>query len=54
MATRKGINISGNYVVHHKSYAFFIDMLCIKKVERSDRIILYIVFKNQQPSEMVF
>ena len=24
MATRKGINISGAYVVHHKLYAFFI------------------------------
>ena len=23
MATRKGINISENYVVHHKLYAFF-------------------------------
>ena len=24
MATRKGINISGTYVVHHELYAFFI------------------------------
>ena len=30
MATRKGIHISGNYVVHHKLYAFFIYYaLCI-------------------------
>ena len=26
MATRKGMNIFGNYVVHHKLYAFFIYM----------------------------
>ena len=31
MATRKDINISGNYVVHHKLYAFFIYILCIIK-----------------------
>ena len=31
MATRKGINISGNYVVHHKLYAFSIHVLCILK-----------------------
>ena len=29
MATRKGIDISGTYVVHHKLYAFFIYILCI-------------------------
>ena len=33
MATRKGINISGTYVVHHKLYDFFIYIyvLCILK-----------------------
>ena len=31
MAIRKGIHISGNYVVHLKLYAFFIDVLCILK-----------------------
>ena len=31
MATRKGINISGTYVVYHKFYAFLIYVLCIKK-----------------------
>ena len=31
MATRKGIHISGNYVVHHKLYAFFTYVLCILK-----------------------
>ena len=31
MATRKGINISGNYVVHHELYALFICVLCILK-----------------------
>ena len=29
MATRKGINISGTYFVDHKSYAFFIYVLCV-------------------------
>ena len=27
MATRKGINIRGTYVVRHKLYAFFIHVL---------------------------
>ena len=31
MATRKGINISGTYVVHLKLYAFFIYVLCFLK-----------------------
>ena len=31
MATRKSINISGNYVLHHKLYAFFIYVLCVLK-----------------------
>ena len=31
MATRKSINISGNYVVHHKIYSFFMYVLCILK-----------------------
>ena len=31
MATKKGIHISGNYVIHHKLNAFFIYVLCIKK-----------------------
>ena len=29
MATRKGVNISGNYVADHKLYAFFIRVLYI-------------------------
>ena len=32
MATRKGIIISGSYVVHHELYAFFIDVLCMLKI----------------------
>ena len=39
MVTRKGINISGNYVALHKSYAFFIYVLYILKIERSARIV---------------
>ena len=31
MATRKSINISGNYVVDHKLYAFFVYVLFIMK-----------------------
>ena len=31
MTTRKGINISGIYVVNHKLYAFFMYVLCILK-----------------------
>ena len=30
MATRKGINISVDYIIHHKLYAFFIYVLCIQ------------------------
>ena len=52
MATEKGINISGTYVVHHEFYAIFIYVLC--KIERSDRMVFYIVFKSQRPSDTVF
>ena len=31
MATRKGIDISANYVVYHKLYAFFVYVRCILK-----------------------
>ena len=31
MATRKGMNIFGNYVVHHKLYDVFIYVLYIHK-----------------------
>ena len=31
MTTRKVINISGSYVVHHELYAFFIYVLCVLK-----------------------
>ena len=48
MATRKGINISGNYTAPH-IYALY-----IKKIERSDKIAFYILFKTQRPSDTVF
>ena len=59
MATRKGIHISRNYVVHHKLYAFFIYQgmyFVFYKIKRSDRIVSYqyIVFKTQRPSDTVF
>ena len=53
MTIRKGINISANYVVHHKLYAF-IYVLCILKIKRSDKIVVYTVFKTQRPSQAVF
>ena len=46
MATRKGINISGNYAAPHISYVLFIYVLCILKNERSDKIVLYILFDD--------
>ena len=54
MATRKGINISGNYAAPHILHAFFIYGLNIKKNEMSDKIVFYILFKTQRPSDTVF
>ena len=57
MPTRKGINISGNFAVPHILYALFIYVyvLCTyKKIERSDRIVFYILFKTQRTSDTVF
>ena len=54
MATRKGINIFGNYAAPHIINALFIYVLCIKKIERSDKIVLYILFKTQRTSGTVF
>ena len=54
MTARKGIHIFGAYVVNHKLYALFIYVLHILKHERSDRIVLYIVFKNQRPFDTAF
>ena len=54
MATRKGINISGNYAAPHILHALFVYVLCIKKIERSDKIVFYILFKNQRPSNTAF
>ena len=44
MATIKGINIFGNYAAPHILHALFIYVLSIKKNERSDKIVFYIVF----------
>ena len=49
MTTRNGIHISGHYVVSINAIYLFIYVLCIKKIERSDRTVFYIVFKTQQP-----
>ena len=34
--------------------ALFIYVLCILKIERSDKIVFYILFKTQRPSDTVF
>ena len=53
MATKKGINISGNYAAPHILHAS--DMyFALKKNERSDKIVIYILFKTQRPSDTVF
>ena len=54
MATRKGIHISGNYAAPHILHALFIYVLCIQKIERSEKIVIYILFKIQRPSDTVF
>ena len=54
MATTKGINISGNYAAPHILHALLIYVLCLKKNERSDKIVFYILFKTQRPSDTVF
>ena len=55
MATRKGINIPGNYAAPYILHALFIYMyLVFKKIERSDKIVFYIIFKTQRPSDTVF
>ena len=53
MATRKGINVSGNYAAPHILNALFMYVLCIKK-SKSDKIVFYILFKIQRPSDTVF
>ena len=56
MATRKGINIFGTYVVHHNLYAFFTYNMYFEsyKIERSNRIVFYVLFKTGQPSNKMF
>ena len=54
MATRKGINISGNSAAPHILHALFIYVLCLKKIERSEKIVFYILLKTQRPSDTVF
>ena len=54
MASRKGINTSGHYVVSINATSFHLMYFEFKKIERSDLIILYIVFKTQRPSDTVF
>ena len=55
MATRKGINISGKYAAPHILHALFIYyVLCIFLNERSYKIVFYILFKTQRPSDTLF
>ena len=44
MASRKGINISEHYVVSINLMPFHMCTLNFLKIERSDRIVFYIVF----------
>ena len=54
MASRKDINVSGYYVVSTNAMSFLVCILNSKKIERSDRIVFYIVFRIQRPSDTVF
>ena len=54
MTTRKGINISGNYAGPMYCMPCSLHVLCIFFNERSDKVILYILFKTQRPSDAVF
>ena len=54
MATRKGINISGNYAAPQNCfyYKYILYVLCIKKKERSDKI--FFLKLNDHPTHTVF
>ena len=54
MATGKSINISGTYAAPHILHVLFIYVLRIFKIERSDMMVFYILFKTQRPSDTVF
>ena len=54
MATREGINISGNYAAPDILHALFIMYFVFKKIERSDQIVFSFLFKTQRPSDTVF
>ena len=57
MPTRKGINISGNYAAPYILYVLFIYIYMYFVFflnERSDKIVFYILFKTQRPSDTVF
>ena len=46
MATRKGINISGNHAVHCMPFSYVV-YFAFYKIENSDRMVFYFVFKTQ-------
>ena len=54
MATRKGIKFPGTtpHPIYYMPcpYMYFV----FKKNERSDKIVFYILFKTQRPSDTVF
>ena len=55
MATKNGISISENYAApHYILNDLFIYVLCISKIERSDKIVFYNLLKTQRPSDTVF
>ena len=54
MSTKNGISISENYAAPHILNDLFIYVLCISKIERSDKIVFYNLLKTQRPSDTVF
>ena len=54
MATSKGINISGAYVVHHNCMPFAYVYIVFKNIERSDRFVFYILYKTQRTPNTMF
>ena len=54
MATRKGINISGNYTVPHNYMPYSCMYFIFKQIETSDKIVFYTTLKTQRPSDTVF
>ena len=53
MATRKDINVSGNCAAPYEIPCLYM-YFGLKKIERSDKIVFYILLKTQRPPDTVF